>query len=103
MVATGTNTESVFAGMVTVVVVLVKSAAPAVPVVVVKVTVVGVALKPESETVKLTGLPSVALAGAIDTVGMASSSTIVPTPNAVVLEVLPLVIFAVRLKVSLPS
>ena len=77
-VATATTTDKVLAGMVTLVLTLVKSAVPAVPVVVVKVTVVGVALRPDSETVKLTGLPSVALAAAIETVGMLLASRIVP-------------------------
>ena len=77
-VATGTTTDKVLAGMVTLVLTLVKSAVPAVPVVVVKVTVVGVALRPDRLTVKLTGLPSVALAAAIDTVGMTLASRIVP-------------------------
>ena len=40
-VATGTTTDKVLAGMVTLVLTLVKSAVPAVPVVVVKVTVSG--------------------------------------------------------------
>ena len=82
-VATGTTTDKVLAGMVTLVLTLLKSVAPAVPVVVVKVTVVGVALRPDNETVKLTGLPSVALAAAIDTVGMALASRIVPVATAV--------------------
>ena len=73
-VATGTTTDKVLAGMVTLVLTLVKSAVPAVPVVVVKVTVVGVALRPDRLTVKLTGLPSVALAAAIDTTGMLFAS-----------------------------
>ena len=77
-VATATTTDKVLAGMVTVVLTLVKSAVPAVPVVVVKVTVVGVALRPDRLTVKLTGLPSVAEAAAIDTVGMLLASKIVP-------------------------
>ena len=101
-VATATTTDKVLAGMVTVVLTLVKSAAPAVPVVVVKVTVVGVALRPDRLTVKLTGLPSVALAAAIDTVGMALASTIVPVATAVP-KVAPTGALKVAVKVSVPS
>ena len=101
-VATATTTDKVLAGMVTVVLTLVKSAAPAVPVVVVKVTVVGVALRPDRLTVKLTGLPSVALAAAIDTTGMLFASTIVPVATAVP-KVAPIGALKVAVKVSVPS
>ena len=102
VVVTGTMMDKVLAGMVTVVLTLVKSSAPAVPVVVVKVTVVGVALKPDSETVKLTGLPSVALAAAIEMVGTTSSSMIVPVAVAVP-KLAPTGALKLAVKLSLPS
>ena len=101
-VATGTTTDKVLAGMVTLVLTLVKSVAPAVPVVVVKVTVVGVALRPDNETVKLTGLPSVALAAAIDTTGMLLASKMVPVATAVP-KVAPIGALKAAVKVSVPS
>ena len=102
VVLTGTTIDKVLAGMVTVVLTLVKSSAPAVPVVVVKVTVIGVALKPDSETVKLTGLPSLALAAAIEMVGTTSSSMIVPKAVAVP-KLAPTGALKVAVKFSLPS
>ena len=90
------------AGMVTVVVTAVKSAAPAVPVLVVKVAVVAVALTPDKLTTKLTGLPSVAEAAAMLMLGTASSSIIVPVAAAVP-KMAPVGALKVAVKVSLPS
>ena len=102
VVLTGTTMDKVLAGMVTVVLTLVKSSVPAVPVVVVKVTVVAVALRPDRLTVKLTGLPSVALAAAIEMVGTTSSSIIVPSAVAMP-KLAPTGALKLAVKLSLPS
>ena len=95
------------AGMVTVVVVAVKSvpdSAPLTPtpLLVVKVTVVSVLLKLDCVTTKFSGLPSVAEAAAIEMVGTASSFKMVPIAVAVPI-VAPTAVLKVAVKVSLPS